>query len=338
MYLRIVMIKTPTESVGFPKSIILTEKQESDLIINGYTFSEEKFPRVSRENYAVYLGLTRNELINLKSNIDTNSERQNYEFLIGKYNYYDIAESVDDDIPDIYNNSLDPFYFELFDGKDNILKRIGIYNKMSEDEQDNFEDKYCSLLDEKFNPLAKKIIEEFKQTKEYKFHKRKQNIILKYKKNKSKFTRRFDCKDIDYDICFNVYGRLVNEDYFDKIRKMKTYKEIRIMKNGQKATIINYKGSHNIDVQFEDGTIVTNRRYYCFKNGNIKNPNFTCTDILKKDMKKKRINETRIMNNGMRATIIAYRNSTDIDIQFEDGTIVTHTQYSSFKSGSIQKY
>ena len=42
------------------------------------------------------------------------------------------------------------------------------------------------------------------------------------------------------------------------------------------------------------------------------------------------------MNNGMIATIIAYRNSRDIDIEFEDGTICQNKNYRTFKNGSIR--
>lgn len=48
-----------------------------------------------------------------------------------------------------------------------------------------------------------------------------------------------------------------------------------------------------------------------------------------------RIGETRIMNCGMKATIIKYRTCLDIDIQFEDGTIVKHRTYDNFKKGTI---
>ena len=49
-----------------------------------------------------------------------------------------------------------------------------------------------------------------------------------------------------------------------------------------------------------------------------------------------RIGETRTMNNGQKATIIKYKKYNDIDIQFEDGTIVQHRAYSSFKKGKIR--
>ena len=41
-------------------------------------------------------------------------------------------------------------------------------------------------------------------------------------------------------------------------------------------------------------------------------------------------------NNGERMTIIRYGTEKDIDIQFDDGTIVQHKQYSAFKKGEIK--
>ena len=42
---------------------------------------------------------------------------------------------------------------------------------------------------------------------------------------------------------------------------------------------------------------------------------------------KQRIGETVIANNGLKATLIDYRRSDDIDVRFEDGTIVTGIRY-----------
>ena len=41
------------------------------------------------------------------------------------------------------------------------------------------------------------------------------------------------------------------------------------------------------------------------------------------------------MKNGMNATCIAYRGSGDIDVQFEDGTIVRNKDKSKFLKGNI---
>lgn len=49
-----------------------------------------------------------------------------------------------------------------------------------------------------------------------------------------------------------------------------------------------------------------------------------------------RTGETRTMNNGLAATIVSYRRSKDMDIQFENGEIVNHRIYHDFKHGLIK--
>lgn len=101
--------------------------------------------------------------------------------------------------------------------------------------------------------------------------------------------------------------------------------ETNIANNGQVMTIIEYRRNDDIDIQFEDGTIIKNRSYDNFKKGKIKFPNI-----------KNRIEETNIASNEQTMTIIDYRNNQDIDIQFEDGTIVKNKTYNSFKLGNIK--
>ena len=100
--------------------------------------------------------------------------------------------------------------------------------------------------------------------------------------------------------------------------------EIRMMNCGMKATIIRYGKHTDIDIRFEDGTVVKNRRYGEFKIGTIVNHNIN-----------PRLGETRIMNCGMKATIIRYNGVRDIDVRFEDGKVVVHKAYDKFKKGEI---
>lgn len=102
--------------------------------------------------------------------------------------------------------------------------------------------------------------------------------------------------------------------------------ETTIAKNGQVMKIIAYRNCRDIDIQFEDGTVVKNRAYHNFRNGCI-----THSSEFKK------VGETIVANNGMKMTIIAYRNCNDIDIQFEDGVIVRNKTYNNFVKGHIQK-
>ena len=100
-----------------------------------------------------------------------------------------------------------------------------------------------------------------------------------------------------------------------------------IMQNcGMNATVIAYRSYYDLDVQFEDGTICNHIRFDNFKNGKVsanKNRKISC------------MGETRLMNCGMNATCIAYRNKNDIDIQFEDGIVVEHKNKRNFYKGEV---
>ena len=102
--------------------------------------------------------------------------------------------------------------------------------------------------------------------------------------------------------------------------------ETKVMNCGMEATIIRYNTSKDIDVRFEDGVIVEHKRYRAFENGNIAHPSTTAEN---------RLGETRMMNCGMKATIIRYGKYTDIDVRFEDGDVVEHKTYKAFKDDNI---
>ena len=103
--------------------------------------------------------------------------------------------------------------------------------------------------------------------------------------------------------------------------------ETRMMNCGMEATIIRYGGYKDIDVRFEDGTVVEHKGYSAFKRGEIANPNVKTFA--------NRLDETRMMNCGMEATIIRYSRRDDIDVRFEDGTVIEHRQYNQFERGNI---
>lgn len=48
-----------------------------------------------------------------------------------------------------------------------------------------------------------------------------------------------------------------------------------------------------------------------------------------------RVGMTLMMNCGMKAKIIKYENSMDIDVQFEDGTCIKHKRFENFQRGKI---
>lgn len=112
--------------------------------------------------------------------------------------------------------------------------------------------------------------------------------------------------------------------------------EKSIAANGMEIEIVEYRNNKDIDVRFPDGYIVEHTTLYNFKVGNIGHP-----DTYRKRPNQiqrhaeSHIGEVNYNNSGMRMTLIAYRNRNDVDIQYDDGTIVEHKSYSEFKHGNI---
>ena len=143
----------------------------------------------------------------------------------------------------------------------------------------------------------------------------------------------------DIDVHFGD-GTIVKHRTYDQFKKgeiakqnIKTFAEVRlgetrVMKCGMAATIIRYGNSGDIDVRFEDDTIIKNRQYGQFKKGTIVNQ-----DI--KASAESRLGETRMMNCGMEATIIRYESAKDMDVCFKDGAIATCKDYKRFRKGGI---
>ncbi|MBQ9303487.1 phospholipase D family protein [Butyrivibrio sp.] len=110
--------------------------------------------------------------------------------------------------------------------------------------------------------------------------------------------------------------------------------EEKTMSNGMIAKIVGYSNCKNIDVEFEDGTVRKGCQYNDFQKGWL-NP--TPRSVNGAFAHIDRIGESFKMSNGMMASIIVYRTSTDIDVRFEDGTIVEHVRYDDVKKG-VCKY
>ena len=142
----------------------------------------------------------------------------------------------------------------------------------------------------------------------------------------------------DIDIQFED-GTIVYNKSYDGFKKgyIKYCKhrvgETNIANNGMKMTIIKYRKSYDIDIQFEDGTIVYNKKYSAFKRGVIKHPNIDAQNV---KIVTERTGKTRMMNCGLKATIINYHNCDNIDVQFEDGTIVYNRSYHTFNKGATK--
>lgn len=96
-------------------------------------------------------------------------------------------------------------------------------------------------------------------------------------------------------------------------------------KKGLLMTIVGYRKSNDIDVQFENGVKLEHVRYEAFKSG-----------TLRINMKYTRIGECVLAKCGLKATITKYKNYNNIEVTFEDGVVVACSSYASFKQGWIR--
>lgn len=103
---------------------------------------------------------------------------------------------------------------------------------------------------------------------------------------------------------------------------------------GQKMTIIRYGNANDIDVKFEDGTIVRGKKYGHFKIGNIRNPNVE-ESLANERARQRHEGEVVVNRNGLRMTLMRYGTTKDCDIVFDDGVIVRNRYYGAFKNGDI---
>lgn len=98
------------------------------------------------------------------------------------------------------------------------------------------------------------------------------------------------------------------------------------LKSGHTFTITEYRNNKDVDGYFEDGTVQTHVCVGALKKGSLLHPN---------DELPNRIGLVRCMNNGMQATIIAYRKYKDIDVQLETGEILQHCDYKAWEEGRL---
>lgn len=95
-------------------------------------------------------------------------------------------------------------------------------------------------------------------------------------------------------------------------------------------TIVAYRTTTDIDVEFSDGVIVQHRSYRAFLQGCIKHPEINPETMYH------RVGEIRMANCGLEMEIIAYRTAHDMDVRFSTGEIKEHVAYGDFLSGKIK--
>lgn len=94
-----------------------------------------------------------------------------------------------------------------------------------------------------------------------------------------------------------------------------------INNQGYKMRIIEYNSSKDVTVQFKDGSVRQHVEYSSFLRGTVLHSH---------------IGDAAISNCGIPMKVIAYKNITDVDIQFDTGYVVTHKTYNNFSLGNIR--
>lgn len=103
--------------------------------------------------------------------------------------------------------------------------------------------------------------------------------------------------------------------------------EINVNNSGRTMAIIAYRSCTDIDVQFDDKTVVEHKQYSAFLKGSIRHPQDKWYD---------RNGEMNINCQGLNMYIAQYKCAKDIAVGFEDGTIVWNQTYGNFKRGLIR--
>lgn len=107
---------------------------------------------------------------------------------------------------------------------------------------------------------------------------------------------------------------------------------------GDVMTVLAYRNSNDIDIQFDDGTVVSHRSVADFNQGSILNPNSNISrDSRLRQQAPIRLGEIHHNKLNEPMTIIAYRNSQDVDVQFDDGSVRQHVTYLAVQRGQVRK-
>lgn len=198
-----------------------------------YRHSEEKFIRPHKKAYKISIHESKriNGVVTKKQCSVTTI---NY-YSLAEYGWYDcINENILKDIADTLNITLDDLY---------------------------------EIIEQKIDPLVDKIRTEFESTEEYITHKIHQELIQEYNRAKNEFAKLYEVDASEYDYCYDLYGKLMNKNYLDKIRA-----DYKAKRSYQEKTYSNYKKT------WED----FNNKYGSYSNLGNSNHTSIDKDILKK--------------------------------------------------------
>ncbi len=177
---------------GYPKELVSSYCQMSfqgeDLSHWNHYYGYEYFERPIRKSYKVMI----------HHNYRVNGKVMKKQFVLCTLGYYELADD----------------YWGLYDYCDKAIQKAAVeLNVLSDDIYD--------LVESKLQPLRDQIVNEFKQTEEYKTHQEHEGITSLYAYNKTEFNEKygFDGSSHYFDRCYDVFGVLQDPDYLEKIKR-----------------------------------------------------------------------------------------------------------------------
>ena len=153
----------------------------------GYTYSEERFERSIKTAYKVTL--------HGKSYRNQKGQVTKKQYHVTTIKYYDLVDFS--------------WYDCVINGKvDDIAEEMDIDPDLVWEE-----------ITKKLDALQNKVNAEFAQTEEYKTKEKQDAILREYRTKKHKFAERYETQENEYDRCYDIFGKLRNSEYLEKIKR-----------------------------------------------------------------------------------------------------------------------
>ena len=186
-------------------------------------YSEERFERDIKKAYRITIHESYRE----------NGKVKKKQFGICTVDYYDLATD----------------WFCLYDWGNSKIETAAKELNCSEEE-------LYTLIEKKLEPIQERIIEEFKQTEEYKTHEEHEKITTLYAARKVEFNAKYNLSGNEYDKCYDVFGILQNPEYLKKIEK--DYKARQKYEQESRRYYEEYYNNYNQDSSSGYGGSISN--------------------------------------------------------------------------------
>lgn len=153
----------------------------------GYTYSEEKFERPIKTAYKVTL--------HGKSYRNEKGQVTKKQHHVTTIKYYDLIDFS--------------WYDYIIDSKiDDIAEKMDVEPDLVWEE-----------ITKKLDALQDKVNAEFGKTEEFKAKEKHEAILREYRVKKHEFAEKYEVQDNEYDRCYDIFGKLRNKGYFEKIKR-----------------------------------------------------------------------------------------------------------------------